>query len=237
MAGRISYVVKKGVCSAAFASPGAGIVRPASSGVTHAGSCGGKPATRTTDLMARCSGPQLNDLAQRTLSRTQGESSTPFRFVPHNTRCGHARGQLEQRDANKPGSLKEAHRYSGGCACVRKRSDAHWRLSLNVGLKRTRSSDTDRSRRERTAGLEWLFIVLGHRWKRLIHLVGIDLRVIGDRRQYVKKGRRRRERFWEDFNRFLAPLALSQHRPRLRLPPRGYRSHFSFDFPHQLPSY
>jgi hypothetical protein len=40
------------------------------------------------------------------------------------------------------------------------------RLKLNVGLKRTRSSDTDRSRRERAAGLEWLFFILGRRWKR-----------------------------------------------------------------------
>lgn len=51
---------------------------------------------------------------------------------------------------------------------------------MYVGLKRTRSPDTDQSRRERTAGLEWLFFDLGHRWKRRIHVVGIFLRVIGD---------------------------------------------------------
>jgi hypothetical protein len=53
-------------------------------------------------------------------------------------------------------------------------------VRVYVGLKRTRSPDTDRSRRDRTAGLEWLFFVLGHRWKRRIHVFGIFLRVIGD---------------------------------------------------------
>ena len=93
-------------------------------------------------------------------------------------------------------------------------SDAYRRrLKLNVGLKRTRSSDTDRSRRERTAGLEWLYVVLGHRWKRLIHIVGIDLRVIGDRRQYVKKQRGRRETALK--GRFLlGALALASAFPR-----------------------
>lgn len=36
-----------------------------------------------------------------------------------------------------------------------------FRLELNVSLKRTRSSNIDRSRRKRTAGLEWLDVILG----------------------------------------------------------------------------
>lgn len=41
----------------------------------------------------------------------------------------------------------------------------------HVGLKRTRSSNIDSHRRERTAGLERLFVDLGLLWKRGIHNV------------------------------------------------------------------